>query len=287
MLWRKSPAETAGASVPAAPPVAFDVERFRHHFSAFMSMAGDEDAGPAAYVAALDAKHERIRRLIDDLAHRVPDDCALEIILADMFTARRRLFPALTAMGHARVRDLVQQLVSSRAPPDVRLQAIVDAVPSSTSTDREHLRAIQRVRRAAWDFGAELIHFSEPQKYPLMCRWVWDPTTQSGALREFAEHNQAADVPGADSSLATFQALSEWICEQLRTEGIYRDFHWWVDLLAAQGYVGYLGAATQGHFGADFARGAPPKEQLRKLLGIDARRASGRSRVNRDAARAA
>jgi len=289
MRWRRSRPDTAGAVSPAAiaPPIEFDADCFQRHFRAFVAMADEEDSGPDAYFAALGAKQERIARSIEVVANGAFDDSALESLVAEMFTVRRRLFPVLRAMGYPRVGALVRELMSSQAPAETRLQAIVDALPSSISPDPEHLRASARLRRAAWDFGAELLHFSAPMTYPLMCRWVWDGATHSGALRELTRADYASDELNAECTLATFQSLSDWIFEQLRVLGIYREFHWWTDLVLAQAYVGYLGAAAQGHFGADFARGAPAKDQLRKLLGIDPRRGGGRSRVNRDVAHVA
>ncbi|MEJ2176003.1 MAG: hypothetical protein P8Y76_14150, partial [bacterium] len=66
---------------------------------------------------------------------------------------------------------------------------------------------------------------------------------------------------------------------RIAAQGIYRDHHWWVDLLLAMAYVEYFRAMTGGTLGSDFMRASNPDEQLRKLLGIDPER--GRSRVKR------
>jgi len=62
-------------------------------------------------------------------------------------------------------------------------------VPLSIAFRVPHLRSRRAARGyprapAAWDFAAEVLHFHAPERYPLMTRWVWDETTQSGALRE-------------------------------------------------------------------------------------------------------
>ena len=117
----------------------------------------------------------------------------------------------------------------------------------------------------ARDFAAELLHFSNPVAHPLATRWTRD------AVREFA---------GSDSVPDAHEAR-DWLLERIAGQGIYRDRHWWADLVLATAYVGYFRAMTGGTLGSDFTRAATPEEQLRKLLGIDAERPGGRSRVRK------
>ena len=34
------------------------------------------------------------------------------------------------------------------------------------------------------DLAAEVLHVTAPDRYPLMCRWVWDAKVKTGVLRE-------------------------------------------------------------------------------------------------------
>jgi hypothetical protein len=114
-----------------------------------------------------------------------------------------------------------------------------------------------------------------------MTRWVWDQGTQSGALRELMSgRDSVKEIPFANDP-RLFEAGCSWLADCLRGEGVYRDIALWADLVLAQAYTTYLRAMTDGSLGADFGRGAPPYEQLRKLLGIDAAPANGRSRVRK------
>lgn len=285
MLWRRKPLETRRTQdepVADDPAVPFAADRFRQHLDAFLALARDEDAGPEAYLHALRAKHERVAALTAALQARALELAELEALLGCVFTARRKLFVVIESIGAARTSAILRDITAGSARPEQRLQALVDAVPCATTTDRDSLQSAQRVRRAAWDFGAEVLHFSAPEHQPLMTRWVWEENTGSGALREFVgSAHERCDLPAGVRAFATSRA---WFAAQVRETGIYRDIHWWIDLVLAHAYIGYLGAAAQGHLGAEFLRGFTTREQMRKLLGIDGLRPSGRSRVRRVAA---
>lgn len=282
MLWPRKRLEPTAAAAPAAsePALAahFSPELFSRHMAAFIETAA-EDGGPQAYLLALAHKCERIGALTAALASRSLRMAEIEVLLGQVFTARRRLFPALATLGPERVSAALANIVAGENPAQERLQAFVDLIPGVEATDRDSLRAVARVRRAAWDFGTELLHFHAPEHYPLMSRWVWDAATQSGALRELMSGRALDAETGLDAAAAVFDTANEWAVEQLRSAGVFRELPLWIDLILARAYVDYLGAATQGHFGADFARGTTPRAQLRKLLGIDGERALGRSRV--------
>jgi hypothetical protein len=205
----------------------------------------------------------------------------MERLLDRVFTARRRLYPVLESLGEARVREATSGLFTGALPVAQRLQDFVDAMPGAAAMDRESVRAAAKVRRAAWDFAAEMLHFADPERYPLMTRWVWDRSTQSGALREFIRANDAMPEIPLTNAPETFESVRAWVAEQLRGEGVYRDLPLWIDLVQAQAYVTYLRSVAEGSLGGDFGRGTQPHEQLRKLLGIEPERQDGRTRVKK------
>jgi len=285
VLWFKKRPDTALPAatdeiVPAALPLALDGSLFKHYFTKLVENA-EQDGGIESYLAALGAKRQVCVVTIERARDAVFAMSDIEALLGHVFTARRRLSPALEQLGAVRAAVLVGDLVAGAAPPARRLQAFVDAMPGTERMDRESLKAATKVRRAAWDFAAELLHFSDPVKFPLMSRWVWDQGTQSGALREFIRGNDAMrEIPfGNDPGL--FEGARRWFAERIAEEGVYRDVHFWIDLVLAQAYTTYFRAVTDGSLGADFGRGVTPQEQLRKLLGIDAARADGRTRVKK------
>ena len=82
---------------------------------------------------------------------------------------------------------------------DQRLSAFVASFP----TDREH--------RWSRDLAAEVLHFTAPERYPLMTRWVWDARVNTGVLREIwhSDNNVDAGTIAVGDGFATFVTLRE------------------------------------------------------------------------------
>lgn len=287
MLWFRKQPEAAALPVaadqvrPAELPLALDRELFKLFFTRMLATVG-LDGGIEAYLASLGAKHQVYAELLERsrIERLTLED--LEVLLERVFTARRRVFPALEAMGIASAAALVGELLYGAAPLGQRIQGFVDAMPGAEGMGRDSINAAAKVRRAAWDFASEMVHFSDPVKYPLMSRWVWDQSTQSGALREFI---RGADVVGEipfSNTPELFEGGRKWLAEQIAEQGIYRDIPYWIDLVLAEAYTTYFRSVTEGSLGADFGRGGPAYEQMRKLLGIDTPSAAGRSRVKKE-----
>ncbi len=286
MLWfKKRPsAQTlpaAGVAVAPQPlPLALDGQIFKYHFDRLLEQSG-ADGGVAALIERLQVKQHAIVSTCER-ALAAPGLSEIESLLDQVFTARRRLYPALESAGAAKVQAALARLLHDALPVAARLQVLVDAMPGAAGMDRASIKAANKLRRAAWDFAAELLHFSDPDQFPLMTRWVWDQSTQSGALREFIRGNDSMQEIPLTNAPEMFEGARIWLADQLRTEGIYRDLPLWIDLMLAQAYTNYLRSVAEGNLGAEFGRGTTPHEQLAKLLGIDRARRTGMSRVKKD-----
>jgi hypothetical protein len=120
------------------------------------------------------------------------------------------------------------------------------------------------------DLAAEILHNVLPEQYPLMHRWVWDSRANTGVLREIWHGDDVdamiIDVP---DSYETFLVLREELSQFLADNGVFRDMLWYVDLLQAQVYAGYINAQGGAYLRTDFACEGDPLEQTRRLLGID------------------
>ena len=275
MLWfGKRTASAAVAVVPAEVvpvdlPVPLDAVVFQRHFSALLA-GMEQDGGADSFLAALAAKRQAVTEVRERVQQSACGLDALEGVLALVFTARRKLYPALADLGDERVVELMTGLWFGTASPGERLQQFVDAMPGAESGIRESVKAAAKLRRAAWDFAAEMLHYGEVERYPLMSHWVWDQATQSGALREFVRGGDAMREVPFSNEPAIFEGARRWLAEQLAGQGIYRDEALWINLVLGQGYLAYFRSMTEGSLGADFGRGVPPNEQLKRLLGIDA-----------------
>lgn len=286
MAWFAKRAATAAVAVsvdgvsPAELPVPLDVAVFQRHFDALLAGMA-QDGGADSYLAALAAKRQAVTGVREHARDNACGLDALEPALALVFTARRKLYPALATLGDERVAALMAGLWFGTAAPGVRLQQFVDAMPGADSGNREVVRAAAKLRRAAWDFAAEMLHYGDVERYPLMTRWVWDQSTQSGALREFVRGGDAMREIPFSNEPGVFESARRWIAGQLAAQGIYRDEALWIDLVQGQAYLAYFRSMTEGSLGADFGRGVPPQEQLKRLLGIDAEPGARPDRVKK------
>ncbi|MCG5508737.1 hypothetical protein [Ectothiorhodospira lacustris] len=223
-----------------------------------------ERGGVENYLTALGSKHALFAQALPRVrpAALVPE---LPLLLLEcVFPARRRLGPVLRQMPREALAEAVLELVYGRGGLLRRLEGFCDRLPVPE----------RKLRRAAWDLGAELLHFREPETIPLMTRWVWDTQTMSGAVREF--------VPGSDSlqtlplamTPEALEGVRQWFAAHLSASGFYRDLPFITDLILARAYADYVRSVSGGLgiLQGDFGARQDPMELVVKLLGIDERR---------------
>ncbi len=232
---------------------------------------GEEHGGVERYVAALRLKATVFQDAFAAGGAGAIELSALKTLCALMPTVRRRIGAFLEAGRFPSLRDRIAQLLDGRedtATTDARIAAFTQAFPQ----DRAH--------RWVRDLAAELLHNVDPERYPLMCRWVWDARANTGVLREIWHGEDVdhimIDVP---DGYATFLMLREELAQFLAANGVYRDVMHYVDLVTAQIYGGYIGEQG-GHFlRTDFSTPQDPMLYTRRLLGLDGVDASGRTRL--------
>jgi hypothetical protein len=131
------------------------------------------------------------------------------------------------------------------------------------------------------DLAAELLHNSDPERYPLMTRWVWDAGVNTGVLREIWHGPDVDHVTiTARDDYATFLVLRAELSQFLSSNGVFRDVLQFVDMLCAQVYAGYIGEQGGSYLRTDFTAPEDPMLHSRRLLGLDGiRPGSGRLRI--------
>jgi hypothetical protein len=229
----------------------------------------EEHGGIERYVEALRIKSELFQAAL--ASGPEIDDGAFRILFAHLATVRRRVGPWLAPDRVGELRARIAGLLGGREDPstaDARIAAFCGAFPD----DREH--------RWVRDLAAEVLHNVDPERYPLMCRWVWDARANTGALREMwhAENidRLMIDVP---DRYGTFVMLREELAQYLAGNGFFRDVVHYVDLLTAQVYAGYISEQGDSYLRTDFANPQDPMQHTRRLLGLDGTDARGRSRL--------
>jgi len=233
-------------------------------------VAGTEDQGGVErYVEALKLKAGLFQSAFAD--GEAPGLPACRALFAHLATVRRRAGPYLEPPRFAALQTGIRRLIANRedtATTDARLSEFCAGFPD----DRGH--------RWVRDLAAEILHNVDPERYPLMCRWVWDAGTNTGVIREIWHGDDAVngriDVP---DRYDTFVMLREELAQYLADNGVFRDVLQYVDLLTAQVYAGYLSQQGDSYLRTDFARPEDPMNHSRRLLGLDGADARGRSRL--------
>jgi len=202
----------------------------------------EECGGIERHVDALKAKSLLFSRTFLDAEARELDLKSFKALCALISTVRRRVTPYLEPQRFGVLRTAIAGLLYGRGDTtntDSRMAAFRGAFPE----DREH--------RWVNDLAAEILHNLDPERYPMMLRWVWDAKSNTGVIREI------------------------WHAEN----GVFRDVIWYVDLLTAQIYADYVGEQGGVYLRADFSRPEDPLMHLRRLLGLDGIGPNGHTRL--------
>ncbi len=196
-------------------------------------------------------------------------------ICAFITPVRRHMGGFLSADGFPELQARIMTLLDGAgnagdaSTVDGRIAAFCAAFPN----DSKH--------RWVRDLAAELLHFTWPEQYPLMTRWVWDRNANTGVLREIW-HGDNVDHMTIETpdTFETFLALREELAGFLAGNGVFRDVLHYVDLLCAQVYAEYICEQGGAFLRTDFVSEMDSMEYIRHMLGLDGvDPKTGRSRV--------
>lgn len=258
-------------AAPAAPVLDLSGPRLRRAFEHLVD-AAEPTGGVERYVSALALKASLFEEIFGrgKVAEMTAED--FRDVAAFVTSARRRVAPYLQLAAFNRLHNAIAGLLenwSDTATADFRLHRFVASFPD----DRAH--------RWVRDMGAEILHFTGPDRYPLMTRWMWDAGVGTGVLREiwFADDVDAARIEIADD-FRTFTVLAGELAEFLAENGVFRDLPFYTDLLCAHVYAGYINDRGGQYLRSDFTSQGDPMAHTRRLLGLDAvDTESGRTRL--------
>jgi hypothetical protein len=234
-------------------------------------LAAEDSGGIERYVDAIKLKSAFFAETLGGGRTREATLEELRAVCAWMSTVRRRIGPYLEPQTFEPMREAIAALLEG-ARATTAADACVDTFCARFPDDRAH--------RWVRDLAAELLHHVDPERYPLMTRWVWDDGTNTGVLREIW-HAEDIDhirieVP---ARYETFLVLREELSQFLAADGVYRDVLFFVDLLAANVYAGYIHEQGGSYLRADFSNAEEPMMHVRRLLGLDGVAGDGRTRL--------
>ncbi|WP_146010272.1 hypothetical protein [Acidimangrovimonas sediminis] len=224
--------------------------------------SAEPTGGVERYVMALALKASLFEEMLGK--GRVAELTEMEFLdLAAFITpVRRKVGSYIGENGFEALRSRLERLLagwSDLGTVDTRLQDFTGAFPD----DKAH--------RWVRDLGAEVLHFIAPDRYPLMCRWVWDARVKTGVLREiwFSDDVATARI-AVDDDFAAFRMLSTELEEFLTTQGVFRDLPFYTDLLMSHVYADYINDRGGSLMRAEFATSSDPMLHTRRMLGLDA-----------------
>jgi len=234
-----------------------------------MVSGSEEHGGIERYIDAVKLKSVMFRQALveNDIA-----DLDLETfkgLCTFMSTVRRRISGHLNEEAFVDMRAAIVRLFDDAEHIDDRIGAFCDRFPN----DKKH--------RWVRDLATELLHNADPERVPLMNRWVWDAKSNTGVIREIW-HGDNVDhitIPVANG-YGTYIMLREELSQFLSDNGIFRDVLYYVDVLCAQVYAHYICEQGGSYLRADFQAPEDPLQHTRRLLGLDGvQPGNGRTRL--------
>lgn len=269
MIGRATSADRSGA--PPRPALELSGPRIISSFEKLLS-ASDEQGGIETFVTAIKFKSSVFQEALKPGNVAGLDQETFLGLCAFIAPVRRRIGQWIETQDFEAVRGRVTALLTGAADGndvDTRIGAFCEQFPQ----DRRH--------RWGRDLAAEFLHFSNMEQYPLMTRWVWDQSANTGVIREiwYAEDIDHITLDVADT-YETHLVLREELSQFLASNGVFRDVLYYVDLLLAQIYGDYISEQGGSFLRTDFSSELDPLEFTRRMLGLDGVDPdSGRTRV--------
>ena len=223
-----------------------------------MVAGSEEHGGVERYVDAVKLKSSMFQQALETVE---AGDLELETfkgLCTFMATVRRRIGPWLNENSYVEIREALTALFDDSEAVDVRVTAFCEKFPQ----DKKH--------RWVRDLATEMLHNRDPERFPLMNRWIWDARANTGVLREIwhAEDIDHVTIPVTDG-YGTFLMLREELSQFLSDNGFFRDILYYVDVLCAQVYAQYICEQGGSYLRADFSAPEDPMQHTRRLLGLD------------------
>jgi len=126
-----------------------------------------------AIVADLSRKSAALGELLSPDAE-LSDRATLRQVLRWVFATRRHADQLIDTIGPPQLAGAITGLITTGKAVAERIDRF-DAVLGLSG-------AQSPLAQRSFDLASELLHFTAPDRYWLWTRWIWDPTTRTGAL---------------------------------------------------------------------------------------------------------
>lgn len=204
------------------------------------------------------AKHRRFVRLLGEGRAAGASEDGLRLVLEAIFSCRRHASELISGIGRQRLAVAIDELLHGNDDLSDRFDRFDRVLQGSP---------------AAFDLPGELLHFTYPDRYWLWTRWMWDPRTETGALRLVTadEVDLIGDCRGASylkvgRAVAFVEATGKAVGFTAMAEGLLG-----VDVFLAAAYGIYMYTVLRMRMTQEFNRIVPPlPDLLLRLLGVRA-----------------
>jgi len=234
-----------------------------------MVTGSENHGGIERYIDAVKLKSRMFRQALVERDLAELDLETFKGLCAFMATVRRRVSNWLNEDAFGEMRPRIVELFDGEEHIDNRIGRFCNYFPD----DKKH--------RWVRDLAVELLHNADPERVPMMNRWIWDARANTGVIREIwhGDNVDAMKIPVGDS-YGTYVMLREELSQFLSDHGVFRDVLYYVDVLCAQIYAQYICEQGGAYLRADFTAPEDPMQHTRRLLGLDGvRPGDGRTRL--------
>ncbi len=191
-------------------------------------------------------------------------DCMLETEFFDTCafipTIRRRMKSVLEKRSFDEIRRAVNRLLK-----DVSIENVDQHVEIFES----ELKCVPKDRWVR-DLAAEILHYREPDVFPLMTRWIWDRRSNSGVLREIWFSDSETEFIDVPDGVHTHLELRRELSAYLDGLGVYKNVNFMIDVLFAWIYSLYIDNQGGSFLKTEFGFTGTQFDYVFRMLGLDA-----------------
>ncbi len=238
------------------PGQVVDTESAREFMREALQKITEAELG--AIAGECEVKHRRFHALLGRESGAPPGEAELRGLLRSIFATRRRTAELLERPGSERLATCIGDLVGGRGAVDGRFQTFCDRLEGVPPSVR-------------YDLASELLHFTDPDRYWLWTRWVWDPKTRTGALPLVTMEEYDLDAPSVGAMYLRVGEATAFVHETGRAAGFTRigGGAFGVDVYLACVYGVYVYTTVRMRMTQEFNRVIPPLPELcRRFLGV-------------------
>jgi len=226
-----------------------------------LEKVSDHDLADVA--GLLEAKSAFFRDVLARERLGVLDEEDAMTVLKMVFSSRRKAKVILATLTLDGFRRSVRGLLYADMSPGERLgefTILIDSIGRGVPIG------------TGWDLGSEILHFTDPDRYWLWTRWIWNPKTETGALPLVVM--EEVDLDG-DTVAETYRrigvamAFLDGVGEQagfrIEGHGVFG-----TDVFLASVYAVYMYTTLRMRMTQEFNRIVPELGDLvRRLLGVN------------------